>query len=167
MISSSHGSEQKELVHKGKLSPGTVHEVFNSIERDSTTWYRVLYSTQAFYTNNIGAFVLSDCTVYTVHDAVCNSGHSITNTDNMAAFLLSCCSLYSVHCTSLQNPQSLKLERKKLRKANQTLAMILHLLRIVSKDGVLLSTRFNVTQIYPVIVALHVRWFSLNETRFP
>ena len=62
--------------------------------------------------------------------------------------------------------QSWKLERKKLSIANQTLAMILDLLSILSKDGVSLLTWINVTQIYPVIVpALHVRWFSLNETR--
>ena len=37
----------------------------------------------------------------------------------------------------------------------------------MSKDGVLLLTGFNVTQIYPVISTLHKRWFSLNEIRFP
>ena len=38
-----------------------------------------------------------------------------------------------------------KLERNKLSIANQTLAMILNLLSIMSKDGVLLFTRINVT----------------------
>ena len=60
-----------------------------------------------------------------------------------------------------------KLERKNLSIANQTLAMIIDLLSIMSKDGVLLFTGFNVTRIYPVIITLHERWFSLNETWFP
>ena len=42
-------------------------------------------------------------------------------------------------------PLSWKLERKKLSIANQTLAMILDLLSFMSKDGVSLYTRFNVT----------------------
>ena len=70
------------------------------------------------------------------------------------------CPLNTIH-------QSWKLERKKLSIANQTQAMILDLLSIMSKDGFSLFTRFNVTQIYPVILTLHVRWFSLNETGFP
>ena len=50
----------------------------------------------------------------------------------------------------------LEIREIKLSIANQTLAMILDLMSIMSKDGDSLFTGFNVTRIYPVIVTLHV-----------
>ena len=58
------------------------------------------------------------------------------------------------------NPQSWKLERK------IWVTQTKHWPWFMSKDGVLLLTGFNVTQIYPIILTLHERWFSLNKTRF-
>ena len=71
--------------------------------------------------------------------------------------------VYNIVCT-VYISQSWKLERKKLSIANQTLAMILDLLSIMSKDGISLYSGFNVTRIYPELEIKEKKLSIANQT---